>query len=86
MDRVTHYLSTYLDFNEIFKIHTNASAFQSEAVIVQKGKQIASYSRNLTDAQQQYIVTYIYLPSILETLKEFRTILIGQKLRVLQII
>ena len=30
-------LLTYPDFNETFKIHTNASAFQLGAVISQKG-------------------------------------------------
>ena len=33
-------LSTYLDFNETFKIHTNDSAFQFGAFIGQKGKPI----------------------------------------------
>ena len=36
VDRKT--LLTYPDFNEIFKIHTNARAFQLEAVISYKGK------------------------------------------------
>ena len=34
-------LLTYPDFNEIFKINANASAFQLGAVIRQKGKPIA---------------------------------------------
>ena len=50
-------LLTYPDFNEGFKIHTNARAFQLGVVIIQKGKPIAFYSRKLTDAQQQYKVT-----------------------------
>ena len=50
-------LSTYLNFNEIFKIHTDASAFQLGAVISQKGKPIAFYSRKLTGAQQLHTVT-----------------------------
>ena len=41
-------LLTYPDFNEIFKIQTDASAFQFGAVIIQKGKPIAFYSRKLT--------------------------------------
>ena len=47
-------LLTYPDFNETFKIHTDASAFQLGAVIIQKGKTIAFYSRKLTDAQKCY--------------------------------
>ena len=70
----------YPDFNEIFKIHTNDSTFQLGAIVGQKGKPIASYSRKLNDAQQRYTVTNRELLSILETLKKFRTILLGQKL------
>ena len=50
-------LLTCTDFNETFKINTNASAFQLGAVIRQKVKPIAFCSRKLTDYQQQYIVT-----------------------------
>ena len=50
-------LLTYPDFNETFKIHTNASAFQLGVVIRQKGKPIAFYSIKLTGAQQRYTVT-----------------------------
>ena len=73
-------LLTYPDFNETFKIHTNASAFQLGAVISQKGKPIDFHSRKLTDAQHCYTVTEKELLSIVETLKEFRKILLGQKL------
>ena len=45
-------LLNYLDFNEKFKIHTNASVFQLGAVISQKGGPITFYSKKLTDAQQ----------------------------------
>ena len=48
----------------------------------QKGKPIDVYSRKLTDSQQQYTVTEKELLRIVETLKEFRTILLGQKLRI----
>ena len=40
-------LLTYPDFNETFKMHTDASAFQLGAVIIQKVKPIAFYSINL---------------------------------------
>ena len=40
-------LLTYPDFNETFKIHTNASEFRLGAVISQKGKPIDFYSRKL---------------------------------------
>ena len=55
---------TYPDFNETFKIHTNASAFQLGAAINQKGKPIAFYIIKLTYAQQGYTLTDRELPSI----------------------
>ena len=75
-------LLTYPDFNETFMTYTNASAFQLGAVISQKGKTIAFYSIKITDSQQRYTVTESELLRILETLKEFKTILLGQKLRI----
>ena len=62
-------LLTYPDFNEKIKIHTDASAFQLGAVIIQKGKPIAFYSRKLTDDQMRYTVTERKLINIVETLK-----------------
>ena len=75
-------LLTYPDFIETFKIHTNITAFQLGAVISQKGKNIAYYSNKLTASQQRYTVTDKELLSIVETLKDFRNILLGQKLRI----
>ena len=60
-------------------MHTNYSAFQLGLVIIQKGKTIAFYGRKLTDAQQQYIVTDRELLSIVETLKDYKNILLGHK-------
>ena len=75
-------LLTYPDFNETFKINIDASALQLGAIISQKGKHIAFYSRKLTDDQQQYTVTERELLIIVETPKQFRTILLGQKLQI----
>ena len=44
-------LLTYTYFNEIFKIRINAIAFQLGAVIIQKVKSIAFYSRKLTGSK-----------------------------------
>ena len=62
-------LLTYPDFNETFKIYTDASAFQFGAVIIQEGKPIAFHSRKLTNSQQRYTVTKREMPRISETLK-----------------
>ena len=71
---------SYPDFNKEFEIHTDASATQLGAVISQDGKPIAFYSRKLNPAQTRYTTTERELLSIVETLKEFRNILLGQQL------
>lgn len=72
----------YPDFNEEFEIHADASLHQIGAVITQKGKPVAFYSRKLRDGQHNYTTTERELLAIVETLKEFRTILLGQKIKV----
>ena len=75
-------LLSYPNFNDIFEIHTDASATQLGAVISQKGNPIAFYSRKLNPAQTQYTTTERELLAIVETLKEFKNILLGQRIRV----
>ena len=74
-------ISTYPDFNETFKTYTDASMFQLGSIIRQKGKHINLRIITLSDAQQWYTVTDKEL-RIAETLNEFRTILIGRRLRI----
>ena len=73
-------LLAYPDFNKPFVIHTDASHYQLGGVISQEGKPIAFYSRKLNDAQTRYTTTERELLSIVETLKEYRNILLGQKI------
>ena len=68
-------LLAYPDFNAPFEIHNDASKLQIGAVVSQKGKPIAFYSRNMNGAQQNYTTTEKELFSIVATLKEFRDIL-----------
>ena len=70
----------YPDFSKPFEIHTDASHHQLGAVISQEGKPIAFYSRKLNPAQSRYTTTERELLSIVETLKEFRTILLGHRI------
>ena len=63
-------------------IHTDALSKQLGAVITQGNTPIAFFSRKLTETQQHYSVTKIELLAKVETLKEFKGMLWGQKLRV----
>jgi hypothetical protein len=75
-------LLTFPDFSKEFEIHTDASKLQLGACISQNGKPVAFYSRKLQSAQTRYTTAEQELLSIVETLKEFRNILLGQKIKV----
>jgi hypothetical protein len=70
------------DFNQPFEIHTDASLRQIGAVISQNNKPIAFYSRKLRDGQHNYSTTERELLAIVEVLKEFRTILLGHRIKI----
>ena len=73
-------LLTYPNFKKPFEIHTDASKVQLGACISQEGRPVAFYSRKLNPAQTRYTTTERELLSIVETLKEFRNILLGQQI------
>jgi hypothetical protein len=75
-------LVTFPDFTKEFEIHTDASKLQLGACISQGGKPVAFYSCKLQPAQTRYTTTERELLLIVETLKEFRNILLGQKIKV----
>jgi hypothetical protein len=75
-------LLTFPDISQEFEIHTDASKLQLGACISKNGKQVAFYSRKLQSAQTRYTTTERELLSIVETLKELRNILLGQRIEV----
>ena len=73
-------LLSHPNFSKPFHIHTDASKVQLGAVISEDDRPIAFYSKKLTDTQTRYSTTERELLSIVEVLKEFRNILLGQEL------
>jgi hypothetical protein len=71
---------TFPDFSKPFHIYTDASDKQLGAVITQDEKPIAFYSREPNSAQQRYTTGEQELLSIVETLREFRNIILGYKI------
>ena len=71
---------TFPDFDEVFHIHADASTRQLGGVISQNNRPLAFYTRQLNDAQCNYHTGEQELLSICETLKEFRNILMGQRI------
>ena len=72
----------YPDYTKPFDIYTDASTRQLGAVITQDNRPIAFFSRKLSETQQKYSITELELLAIIETLKEFKGMLWGQKINV----
>ena len=72
----------YPDFSKNFTIHTDASDVKLGAVIMQEVKPLAFYSQKLSKVKINYTMTEKELISIVETLEEFQSILLGHKIEV----
>ena len=72
----------YRNYGEVFEIYTDALQRQLGAVITQDGKPLALLLRKLNNPQKKYSITELELLSIIECLKEFKSMLRGQRVRV----
>eukprot|EP00804_Cyclotella_cryptica_P031217 CCRYP_020316-RA/>CCRYP_020316-RA protein AED:0.32 eAED:0.32 QI:0/-1/0/1/-1/1/1/0/131 len=72
----------YPNYSMEFEIYTDASSKQLGSVITQGNRPLCFFSRKLSTMQQKYSVTKLELLAIVETLKEFKRMLWGQRLKV----
>ena len=72
----------YPDFNKPFELHTDSSNYQMGTIISQNGRPVAYWSKKLSTTQKKYPTTDQELLEIVECLKQYKTMLFGQRITV----
>ena len=72
----------YPTYGEVFDIYTDASQRQLGAVTVQDNRPLAFFLRKLNEPQSKYSITELELLSIVECLREFKSMLWGQHISI----
>ena len=72
----------YPDYFQGFEIYSDSSKFQLGVVITQNNRPLVFFSRKLSPTQQKCSVTKQVLLDTVETLKEFKGMLLRQQLMV----
>jgi hypothetical protein len=75
-------LAAYPDHNKRFDVYSDASDFQSGKCIIKEGRLVAYFLQKLTKSQQNYTTMEKGMLSIVATLEEFQSMLLGANIYV----